>query len=129
MLRGPRKTHCRDVLPSYMEARTAADYAGEPFPEWKIPRRLYSTFISREVDCLVWKAQMSWIERNPEFEYFYFDDADQELFMRERCVFQHAYTAWRKYRFGASRKDLFAWCLLYMHGGFFLDVRGFCRRS
>jgi hypothetical protein len=65
---------------------------------------------------------MSLIKTNPDFEYAYFDDDAQEIFMKRECIFPGAYEAWRRYRYPQSRKDLFAVCILYMEGGFVFDV-------
>ena len=66
----------------YVRARTSTP------EEWAIPKRIITTFIRREVDCVVWEAQMSLLERNPDMEYLFFDDESQELFMREQCAQQ-----------------------------------------
>ena len=118
--RSPRDAEaCEDILPAYVPARVQLpeDLAG-----LRIPLKIYTTMIDRKVHCDVWKAQMSLIADNPEFEYFYFDDVAQENYIRTRCTVDGVYEAWKRMRHGAGRKSIFAYCIMYQEGGLFFDV-------
>ena len=54
--------------------------------------------------------------------YFFYDDAAQEAYMHDECRFDGAFAAWKRFRFGASRRDLFVLCVMYQEGGVFMDV-------
>jgi hypothetical protein len=97
-----------------------------------IPRMLYQTFKSRDVPAGMAKAVNSWIEKNPEFGYRFFDDAAMRDFVErypcEGFAFDSSVLlrALDTIRPGAGKADLFRYLLIYDRGGVYMDVDSFC---
>jgi mannosyltransferase OCH1-like enzyme len=92
-----------------------------------IPRVIVQTMKSRSVPSSMLHAARSWIERNPEYEYRFFDDDAAAAFVH-RHFGQDVQDAYDRMPFGAGKADLFRYCFLFLHGGVYADIDTVCLR-
>ena len=111
---------------SSLSARRASPAPGN------IPRIIYQTFKTAQVTPSMFAAVNSWIERNPDYGYEFFDDermADYVAsFPCSGFSFDHAglLRAMRRIRPGAGKADLFRYLVIYERGGVYMDIDTFC---
>lgn len=87
-----------------------------------IPLKIFQTWSSSELPPKMKECVDELKRLNPEFEYHFFNDTDRENFIKENFDFDVLY-AYRKLIPGAYRADLFRYCVLYIHGGIYLDIK------
>lgn len=116
----------RFTLPESLAPRVAA--AGTP----RIPRVIHQTFRTREVPQGMFNAASSWIERNPEHAYEFYDDARMAAFVTGFDCTGFSFgpadlsLAFSRIRPGAGKADLFRYLLVWQHGGAYMDIDTFC---
>jgi len=59
---------------------------------------------------------------NPEFKYYFFDDNDCREFIKKHFPISILW-AFDKLRPGAFKADLWRYCVLYIHGGIYMDIK------
>ena len=109
------------TIPRHVPAAGSAQWRGA------VPRRVMQTFEGCDVPAGMWRAAASWRERNPQYEYRFFDDAARRQYLAEhfdRDV-QRCYEALPA---GAFRADLWRYCALLVDGGVYADLDTVCRR-
>ena len=91
-----------------------------------IPYLIHQTYVSHVVPPRMYASARSWIEKNPTYEYHFYDN--------ERCqglIEQYFDTdtvaAYEKLPLGAFRADFWRYCCLYIHGGVYADIDTVCR--
>lgn len=104
-----------------------SDHSGAA-PLGEIPQIIHQTFISTNLPEGTYKAAHSWIDQNPEFEYRFYDDADQVALIGDRFG-DEVLAAYRKLPSGAFRADLWRYCALYEAGGVYADIDTVCQTS
>lgn len=65
---------------------------------------------------------MKLINDNPEYEYNMFDDDESLKFIKENFKKEVA-DAYENVIPGAYKADLWRYCVLYIHGGVYLDIK------
>lgn len=86
-----------------------------------IPKHIFQTFKTKELPLItrwhIWNMK----RRNPEYEYFLYDDQDiQEFFEKD---FPDEYLkAYNQLTIGAAKADFFRYAILYKKGGVYLDI-------
>ena len=91
----------------------------------KIPKVIYQTaeFSEDKIPKFMKSAMNSVKERNPGYEYRYFDDAGVEKFFVDNFGENGEETvALRTLVAGAFKADLFRYCILYLYGGIYVDA-------
>lgn len=91
----------------------------------KIPRVLLQTFKDNLVGLPVAQNTQKLLDRNPEYSYMLYTDERAASLIRDvfpPCV--HA--ALLMLETGAAKGDLIRYCLLYAHGGVYLDMDSTC---
>jgi len=91
----------------------------------KIPLNIWQTDKSKALSIPAIEAQQTWISLNPEFSYFLYDDADIELYIRQKWTseildFFHALPI------GAMKADLWRYLILATEGGVYSDIDSIC---
>jgi mannosyltransferase OCH1-like enzyme len=87
-----------------------------------IPLKIFQTWKTNDLSPL-WRENQEKLKReNPEFEYFLYDDEDCRQFISEYfgSVVLDAFDSLIP---GAYKADLWRCCVLYVHGGIYLDMR------
>jgi len=97
-----------------------------------IPYRIYQTFKTNEVPEDMYKAVKSYIDLNPEYDYYFYDDQDIEnlienfncnLFTFSKDDLKKAY---KKMNTGAGKSDLFRYMIIFQEGGCYFDIDTVC---
>ena len=89
-----------------------------------IPRIIFQTNKSSDVPYRMFNAMKSWMDNNPNYQYFYFDDGDIDNFIKSN--YNHrTYIAYTLIRAGAYRADFFRLCVILKYGGVYIDSSHF----
>ena len=87
-----------------------------------IPLKIYQTWYTKELPELLQKNISLLKEQNPEFTFYLFDDNDCREFIQQ--YFDHSIMdAFDRLIPGAYKADLFRYCILYIYGGIYLDIK------
>lgn len=93
----------------------------ERAPDQRIPRVIYQTMSSTLVNNDRYRYSVqAWQQLNPEYEYKYYDAVDVRRFI-EKHFDADVVQAYNMLLPGAYQADLFRYCLLYVHGGCYVD--------
>jgi hypothetical protein len=109
-----------DVIDKYIPARCETSIIQ------KIPRKIYQTHETNYLPKrMIEKGCNTWIDLNPEYEYYFFDQNDREIFIgthfRENILF-----AYKSLNHGCIQADIFRLCLMYELGGIYSDIDQVC---
>ena len=100
-----------------IERQEVADY------EQRIPFHLFQTFeinIMKADDYS--KSVHRWITLNPEYNYYFFNTSDQRVFIRDHFP-AFVLKSYDSLIPGAYRADLWRYCVIYVKGGVYADLR------
>jgi mannosyltransferase OCH1-like enzyme len=86
-----------------------------------IPKVIYQTWVSKKKNESVDVNRRTWIDKNPTFEYEYFDDDDIEIFIKDNFD-DNVFACYKRIINGSLKADLFRYCILYVRGGVYIDV-------
>jgi len=100
----------------------------ETLPEQKIPRVIYQTFETYEVPKGMYESINSWLNINPEYEHYFFNEEDRVDFI-EKNFDSRVLNAYLKLIPGAFRADLWRCCILYIKGGVYIDSDMICLKN
>jgi len=87
-----------------------------------IPKNIFQTWHTKMLPPLMYNAIKKLTKCNPEFSYKLFDDNDCREFIKRhfRADVLHAYNSLIP---GAYKADLWRYCVLFIHGGIYLDIK------
>ena len=87
-----------------------------------IPQNIYQTWHSKQIPPLMFNAISKIKKYNPRFKYFLFDDNDCREFIKTHFKpdVLHAYDNLIP---GAYKADLWRYCILFINGGIYLDIK------
>ena len=88
----------------------------------KIPRIIHQTFETRVLPSRLLLAVNSWLNRNPEYQYRYYDEGDRRDFIRSHFD-NKILQAYDKLIPGAYKADLWRYCAIYIEGGVYVDIK------
>jgi mannosyltransferase OCH1-like enzyme len=90
-----------------------------------IPLKIYQTWFSKELPPNIGNCVKDIKEKNPEFEHFLFDDEDCRQFILTNfgCEVSEVFDTLIP---GAYKADLWRYCVLYINGGIYLDIKYKC---
>ena len=106
------------VIPSFIPRRSITRLNNIS----KIPKIIHQTFQTRLIPRHIMKAVDSWLDRNPDYDYYYYDDGDQRKFIQENFK-EDVLRAYDKLIPGAYKADLWRYCVIYIKGGVYIDVK------
>ena len=86
-----------------------------------IPNNFFQTYKSKSVDTKYDKKIKEFREKNPSFNYYFFDDIDCEEFMEKHWSHRKIYEIYKNSIYGASKADIWRYCVLFTYGGVYLD--------
>ena len=109
------RINCSRRLPRYLPARVKADYTQV------VPMVIWQTWKSVEASGPNhYAAVMSFINHNPEYEYYLFDDEAALEFM---CTFYPEQALiYQQVAPGAAKADLWRLAIIYRYGGVYFDT-------
>jgi len=96
-----------------------------PSPNPSIPFHIYQTWHSKTLPPNMYKCVETLKKQNPEFKHFLFDDGDCRDFIKGHFgksilnAYDHLYP-------GQYRADLWRYCILYIYGGVYIDIKYKC---
>lgn len=93
-----------------------------------IPKRIFQTWKTKNIDQPVLKMwQNSWKEKNPEYEYDLWDDADNRRFIEEN--YPDFLPIYDSYDRNIKRVDAVRYFYLYHYGGIYADLDFQCLKN
>ena len=88
----------------------------------KIPLYIFQTWNSYKLPVGMFNAVNNLTKNNQEFKYFLFDDERCRKFIKHNFSVS-IYNAYTRLIPGAYKADLWRYCVLYKHGGIYMDMR------
>lgn len=90
-----------------------------------IPLKIYQTWCNKQLPYHM-KQNINLLKKiNPEFEHFLFDDNDCQKFIK-KYFRPDVLDAYDRLIPGAYKADLWRYCILYIYGGVYLDIKFNC---
>ncbi len=93
-----------------------------------IPLNIYQTWTTLDLPPKMKETVEELKLSNPEFKYYLYDDAMCRDFIKEHFSKDVLY-AFNKLKPGAYKADLFRYCILYINGGIYLDIKYKCVKN
>jgi mannosyltransferase OCH1-like enzyme len=90
-----------------------------------IPLNLYQTWFTKDLPTHMKKNVNELRKQNPEFKYYLYDDEDCRDFISKNFE-ESVVDAYDKLVPGAYKADLWRYCILYINGGIYLDMKMRC---
>ena len=91
----------------------------------KIPLKIFQTWHSKTLPPKMKKCVINLKKNNPEFEHYLFDDIDCREFIKTHFE-EPVLKSFDALKPGAFKADLWRYCVLYIHGGIYLDIKYCC---
>ena len=86
-----------------------------------IPYNFFQTYKSYKVDNEFDLRFSKFRLENPEYNYYFFDDIEMDSYMEKNWSHRKIYQIYKDSIFGASKADIWRYCILYEYGGIYLD--------
>jgi len=101
-------------------------YNSQSSPKYSVvPKKLFQTWHSKDLPPKM-RENIEIIQRNnPELEYFLFDNNECVNFIKAHFS-DEVVDAYNTLLPGAYKADLWRYCVMYIHGGVYLDVKYQC---
>jgi mannosyltransferase OCH1-like enzyme len=87
-----------------------------------IPLNLYQTWHSKKLDEKMQECVDKLKYSNPEFNHYLYDENDCEKFIEDNFN-KDVLIAYRKLIPSAFKADLWRYCILYINGGIYIDIK------
>ncbi len=97
----------------------------EGFTKGEIPKVIYQTWHSKTLPPKMTECVEKLKSDNPGFKYYLYDDADCRAFIEANFDPEVLY-AYDSLLPGAFKADLWRYCVLYINGGFYVDIKFIC---
>jgi mannosyltransferase OCH1-like enzyme len=93
-----------------------------------IPKKIIQTSKTNKYNSLLHlNAVHTFLELNPEYEYYFFDDNDSRLFIKNNFD-ENVLDAYDILYPGAYKADLFRYCYIFINGGCYFDNKYILRK-
>lgn len=90
-----------------------------------VPRNLFQTWHTKDLPPAMRQRVDRLKETHPEFTHHLFDDADCRAFLKQHFA-ADVVRAYDDLVPGAYKADLWRYCVLFVHGGIYLDIKLEC---
>ena len=87
-----------------------------------IPKKIFQTWETNKVSLGMYDAVHTWIDKNPDWEYHFFDKDDRRNFIKDNFP-KKVLAAYDALIPGAYKADLWRYCVLYINGGVYCDIK------
>lgn len=87
-----------------------------------IPRNFYQTYKTSLFDVQHAEWMKVYRSKHPEFNFIFHGDAEMDEFMLREWGDHPIYPVYKGAQFGPSKADIWRYCILYSHGGIYLDI-------
>jgi mannosyltransferase OCH1-like enzyme len=88
----------------------------------RIPRNFFQTYKTSLFDDDHADRLIKFRSQNPTFNFYIFDDNDMSNYMARNWGDRKIFEIFNKTLHGASRADIWRYCVLYQYGGIYLDI-------
>ncbi len=107
-------------MPSCIPARDSSSNILKPYKY--IPRKIFQTWESSEVTPSTFQAANAWVTHNSNWEYNFYNEIERRGFIKNNFSISvlNAYDALIP---GAYKADLWRYCILYVYGGVYADIK------
>ena len=112
-----RRNNQEYELPSYLPQRKRINTSYK-----YIPKKIFQTWETSEVTEGMHSAVQTWINKNPDWEYYFFDAQARRNFIKDNFS-KEVVNAYDQLIPGAYKADLWRYCVLYIHGGIYCDIK------
>ena len=72
---------------------------------------------------------MEFRKKNSDFEFILFTDQEIDQYMHDNWRNHPIYNVYNKFNIGAIKADIWRYCIVYDHGGFYFDLKSGCLES
>jgi hypothetical protein len=104
----------------------AYEYVVPPVHEYRrIPLHLFQTWQTQQLPPHMARCVRELISSNPEFKYQFYDDERCRSFIQSHFP-EDVLRAYDTFIPGAYKADLWRYCILYIYGGIYLDIKYHC---
>ena len=93
-----------------------------------IPKKIYQTWVSHDLPPVMKQCTQKLQKDNPEFEYYLYDDEECRKFIAEHFD-NSVLNAYDSLIPGTFKADLWRYCVLYINGGIYLDIKFQCENG
>lgn len=93
-----------------------------------IPKIIFQTWENKSISPEFQTIIDTWKQHNPNYEYCLIDAQERSDFIHTHFE-DRVYNAYCKILPGAFKADLWRYCVLYIHGGFYVDIDTLCMGS
>ena len=87
-----------------------------------ITKKIFQTYETNKISSGMYDAVHTWIDNNPDWEYHFFDKDDRRNFIKDNFP-KKTLEAYDTLIPGAYKADLWRYCVLYIHGGVYVDSK------
>jgi len=87
-----------------------------------IPQNIWQTWETKDLSPKMLECVDKLKKNNPTFTYHLFDNADRRKFIKDNFP-EEVVLAYDALIPGAYRADLWRYCVLYIHGGIYMDIK------
>ena len=87
-----------------------------------IPKKIFQTWETNQVSPEMYEVVNTWVDKNPDWEYHFFDKNDRRNFIKDNFP-KKVLDAYDILIPGAYKADLWRYCVLYIHGGVYADIK------
>ena len=91
----------------------------------KIPFNLFQTWETKNISKKMQQIIDTWKYFNPEYTYYLYDNYERGEFIKNNFGYR-VYNVYNKIIPGAFKADLWRYCVLYIHGGVYVDIDTVC---
>ena len=125
-----RNIHGSAEYKDYINNKINKEYLIDSFPLKEkynsiIPKNIFQTWCTKDLPPKMKENMELLKQQNPEFRHFLFDDDDCREFIQDNFSSEvmHAFDSLIP---GAYKADLWRYCVLYIYGGIYLDIKFHC---
>jgi len=93
----------------------------------KIPKKIWLTYKTKELQGRAKECYESWKTMNPDYEVTLMDDDEIDSFIKDNFPESH-YRAFKIVPLGVMRADFWRYCIIYVEGGIYSDVDCYCKK-
>jgi len=97
----------------------------ESFTDSTIPLKIFQTWSTKELPFHMTMNCVRLQKQNPQFKYYLFDDDDCDDFIKTHFK-PEVLETYHQLIPGAYKADLWRYCVLYIYGGIYLDMKMRC---
>ena len=108
------------TIPSYLPPRNTSSQNKKDYKY--IPKKIFQTWETNNVTPGMYDAVYTWIDKNPDWEYNFFAKDDRRNFIKDNFP-KKVLAAYDALIPGAYKADLWRYCVLYIHGGVYCDIK------